>query len=132
MARPLHGVQTMLRRHGAIQTILVQVGGGELPARLGRPQGPGGVVVLAEERDQSVAPALRARGLATLEIALVLSDVERFDIELLATRLCAITDWIAEHSNLSHLPIGYHAAGTGVAAALVAAARRPLVVRAIT
>jgi dienelactone hydrolase len=55
----------------------------------------------------------------------------RFDIELLAGRLIAATDWLSEQPDTSHLPIGYFGASTGAAAALVAAADRPKAVRAI-
>lgn len=125
----------MLGRHDAIDEIHVQVGNHELRGRLGVPQGPVGLVIFAAasagETDRYVAEALRARGLATLVIPLEVSDDERYDIELLATRLVAVTDWIVEHSNVAHLPLGYFGTGTGAAAALVAAARRPEHVRAV-
>lgn len=121
----------MLGRHDAIEQIYVQVGGRELRGSLGVPQGPVGLVVLAGTRDPCIADALRARGLATLALELELAQCERYDIDLLAARLIAVTDWLAEHSKLSHLPIAYFGSGTGSAAVLVAAARRPDVVRAI-
>jgi pimeloyl-ACP methyl ester carboxylesterase len=55
----------------------------------------------------------------------------RFDIGFLATRLVAVTDWIGTQAIVAHLPIGYFGASTGAAAALVAAASRPAVVRAV-
>ncbi len=121
----------MLGRHDAIDEIIVQVGKEQLRGSLGVPHGPVGLVVFAGSVDHAVAEALRTRGLATLVVPIELRDGERYDIELLATRLVAVTDWIVEHSKLSHLPVGYFAAGTGAAAALVAAARRPEHVRAI-
>jgi pimeloyl-ACP methyl ester carboxylesterase len=49
----------------------------------------------------------------------------RFDIDLLARRLIAVTDWAADDASTKDLPIGYFGASTGAAAALVAAAQRP-------
>ncbi len=91
-------------------------------------------------RNRHVAAALNARGLATLLFDLLTDEEERidaidarfrFDIELLATRLVAATDWLAVHAPLRGLSLGYFGASTGAAAALVAAARRPNLVDAI-
>ncbi len=121
----------MLGRHDAIEEIEVQVGDHRLRGSLGVPQGPVGLVLMAGTHDPAVAEALRARGLATLAIGLELHPDEHYDIELIATRLVATTDWLVDHSHLGHLPIGYFAADTAAAAALVSAARRPELVRAI-
>jgi predicted phosphoribosyltransferase len=121
----------MLRRHDAFEEVSVQVGGNELRGSLGVPQGPVGLVIFAGTREQYVAEALRARGLATLVVGLELDDSERYDIDLLASRLIGVTDWMLEYSNMSHLPLGYFGAGTGAAAVLAAAAQRPDSVRAI-
>jgi dienelactone hydrolase len=48
----------------------------------------------------------------------------RFDIGLLAERLVAVTDWLAQYPDTRHFRIGYFGASTGAAAALVAAAER--------
>jgi pimeloyl-ACP methyl ester carboxylesterase len=107
-----------------------------------------GVVVFAHgsgssrfsSRNRFVASVLEQAGLATLLMDLLTRDEEvvdqltahlRFDIELLAERLVAATDWLAAEEDAKHLPIGYFGASTGAAAALVAAAERPEVVRAI-
>ena len=125
----------MLGRHDAIDEVHVQVGGRTVSGTLGVPLSPAGLVVIAGARDllrsDHVAEAFRARGLATLTVELELDAGERYDIDVLAERLLAITSWMVEHSTVAHLPIGYFAAGTSAAAALVAAARRPDVVRAI-
>jgi putative phosphoribosyl transferase len=55
----------------------------------------------------------------------------RFDIDLLAQRLLKATDWLREQEATRELPIGYFGASTGAGAALVAAADRPEVVRAV-
>lgn len=85
-------------------------------------------------RNTAVAVALEDRGLATLLIDLLTIEEERidertrqlrFDIEMLAGRLEAATDWLLRHPTTRHLRVGYFGASTGAGAALVAAARRP-------
>ncbi len=55
----------------------------------------------------------------------------RFNIELLASRLVATTDWITQQPQTQSLPIGYFGASTGGGAALQAAAVRQELVKAI-
>jgi dienelactone hydrolase len=83
---------------------------------------------------------LNKAGLATLLIDLLTPDEEaidartahlRFDIDLLAERLVATTDWLTQYPDTQSLPIGYFGASTGAAAALVAAAERPDAVGAV-
>jgi pimeloyl-ACP methyl ester carboxylesterase len=78
--------------------------------------------------------------MATLLIDLLTEDEEiidqrtaelRFDIRLLAERLGGVTDWLAGDPSTAGLSIGYFGASTGAAAALIAAAERPQLVRAI-
>jgi putative phosphoribosyl transferase len=115
----------MLGRHDAIDQVHVHVGDDELRATLGVPQGPVGLAILAGPIDDATAQALRTHGLATLTVELELCEDERYDIELLATRLVAVTDWVLAHSNVAHLPLGYFATGVSAAAALVSASRKP-------
>jgi putative phosphoribosyl transferase len=91
-------------------------------------------------RNKYVAEILNQSQLATLLIDLLTLDEERvdtrtgehrFNIELLAERLVAATDWTGAHQKLSNLRRGYFGASTGAAAALVAAAQRPDVIDAI-
>lgn len=91
-------------------------------------------------RNRYVAQALREAGLATLLLDLLTPGEEvvdrqtrhlRFDIELLARRLAGATDWLLTEPASAGLAIGYFGASTGAAAALVAAAQRPDVVRAV-
>jgi putative phosphoribosyl transferase len=126
----------MLGRHDAVEEVWVEVAEREVGGKLAVPQSPVGIVIFVNAarhgaRDQTVAEALRARGLATFECDLFEDVDDRFDIEAAATRLLAVTDWIAEHSSVSHLPIGYLGAASGAAAALVAASRRPELIRAV-
>jgi dienelactone hydrolase len=87
-----------------------------------------------------VARLLNEAKLATLLIDLLTSDEEasdmrtahlRFDIELLAERLVAATDWLTQYQDTRHLRIGYFGASTGAGAALVSAAERPQAVGAV-
>jgi pimeloyl-ACP methyl ester carboxylesterase len=91
-------------------------------------------------RNRHVARALEERGLATLLLDLLTAEEEqedamdahrRFDIALLSRRLAAATDWVTQQELLRRLPIGYFGASTGAAAALIAAAERPEIVRAV-
>ena len=87
----------------------------------------------ASPRNQHVAAILRETGLETLLPDLVSDDEgdQRFNIELLATRLVAIIDEIAADPATARLRIGLFGASTGAAAALIAAVRRPDNVRAV-
>ncbi len=91
-------------------------------------------------RNQYVAKVLQDAALATFLFDLLTRREEqidmttrhlRFDIELLAGRLVIATDWALGQPDTGSLPIGYFGASTGAAAALVAAARRPQVVKAV-
>jgi dienelactone hydrolase len=91
-------------------------------------------------RNRYVADLLNESGLATLLMDLLTEDEQqvdlqtahlRFDIPLLAKRLVAITQWLAEHPEIASLKIGHFGASTGAAAALVAAAQLPQMVRAV-
>ncbi len=91
-------------------------------------------------RNRFVAEELNKKGIATLLFDLLTPEEEvvddqtahlRFDIPLLAQRLVDTTDWILRNPDLSSLKIGYFGASTGGGAALVAAAERPKVVKAV-
>lgn len=116
--------------------------GASIVGDLAVPRDALGVVVFAHGsgssrqsvRNTAVAVALEDRGLATLLIDLLTIEEERidertrqlrFDIEMLAGRLEAATDWLLRHPTTRHLRVGYFGASTGAGAALVAAARRP-------
>jgi putative phosphoribosyl transferase len=119
--------------------------GKRLGGTLRVPEGAAGVVVFAHgsgssrfsPRNRSVAKVLNEAAIATLLMDLLTEQEEeaerstrhlRFDIDLLAERLEAAIDWVrAEHA----LPVGTFGASTGAAAALIAAADRPDVVRAV-
>jgi putative phosphoribosyl transferase len=91
-------------------------------------------------RNKYVAQALNDAGIVTLLIDLLTADEEavdletahlRFNIDLLAERLSATTNWLRTQAATEKLHLGYFGASTGAAAALVAAARNPQAVGAI-
>ena len=129
---------------------LVQVtaNGVTLEGNLGIPPNVRGMVLFAHgsgssrhsPRNNYVADQLNEGGLATLLIDLLTGEEDeidrrtrelRFDIPLLAGRLVGATDWLLAQDETRHLPLGYFGASTGAAAALIAAARRPDVARAV-
>jgi dienelactone hydrolase len=129
---------------------LVRIAAGRvlLEGNLSLPKGARGIVLFAHgsgssrfsPRNRYVARLLNQGKLATLLVDLLSPEEEavdqrtaqlRFNIGLLAERLVAVTDWFVEQPNTRPLPIGYFGASTGAAAALVAAAERPKIVRAV-
>jgi dienelactone hydrolase len=112
------------------------------------PHGAIGIVLFAHgsgssrysPRNRYVAEVLQQAGLATLLLDLLTTEEEeidlrtrhlRFDIGLLASRLVGATDWLLQNPDTQQLKIGYFGASTGAGAALVAAAKRGEVVKAI-
>jgi putative phosphoribosyl transferase len=141
MARSMEG-------EGEERLVHVAAGAVTLEGNLSLPDGAGGIVLFAHgsgssrysPRNRYVARLLNEAKLATLLVDLLTSDEEaidlrtarmRFDIGLLAERLVAATDWLTQYRDTRHLRIGYFGASTGAGAALVAAAERPDVVRAV-
>ena len=92
-------------------------------------------------RNRYVAKVLQDAGLDTLLFDLLTEEEEvideqtrhlRFDIELLTTRLVAVTDWLVQNPTASNnLNIAYFGASTGAAAALAAAAKRAEFIKAV-
>jgi putative phosphoribosyl transferase len=115
------------------------------------PKNPNGLVLFAHgsgssrhsPRNKFVAQMLQDADIATLLIDLLTEEEEeidlqtrhlRFDIGLLAQRLIGVTDWLKQgrqNFQTKDLSIGYFGASTGAAAALVAAAQRQKIVKAI-
>ncbi|HEY9869307.1 MAG TPA: dienelactone hydrolase family protein [Candidatus Obscuribacterales bacterium] len=121
--------------------VMIPVGSVELAGDLSIPAAARGIVLFAHgsgssrhsPRNRFVAGRLQDAGLGTLLMDLLTAGEEeidmqtrhlRFDIELLAERLVAATDWLKENSDTNRLSIGYFGASTGAAAALVAASAR--------
>jgi dienelactone hydrolase len=91
-------------------------------------------------RNIQVARGLQDAGLATLLFDLLTQEEGaedaftghlRFDIELLARRLLAVTDLMSEGFAGQSWRLGYFGASTGAAAALIAASHRPDTVHAV-
>jgi dienelactone hydrolase len=128
--------------------VLILADGVTLQGDITLPEGAHGLVIFAHgsgssrmsPRNRQVARDLNSAGLATLLLDLLtlqeeqvdrLTASHRFDIGLLARRLTGAIDWSTKKPYLDRLPIGLFGASTGAAAALVAAAERPGVVRAV-
>jgi putative phosphoribosyl transferase len=87
-------------------------------------------------RNQSLAQVLHDAGLATLRFDLLEEEEAQdrrksYDVEHLADRVQVAARWVGRLSELHGLPLGYFGAGTGAAAVLIAAARRPEMVGAV-
>lgn len=106
-----------------------------LAGHLSVPVSVKGVVIFAHgsgssrssPRNLFVAQELNKVGLATLLFDLLTKEEELdrdnvFNIELLADRLLAATEWLRQREPLKDAPMGYFGASTGAAAALMGAA----------
>ncbi len=130
------------------QAVRIATDGVSLEGDLGIPAGAQGIVLFAHgsgssrfsTRNRHVADRLRASGLATLLMDLLTAQEEsvemytqhlRFNINLLATRLSGVVEWVRTNADTRELRIGIFGASTGAAAALVAAAERPDDVHAV-
>ena len=130
------------------ESVRIPAGDVVLEADIVVPELARGVVVFAHgsgsgrhsPRNRYVAGELQEAGLATVLADLLTGEEEqvdartaelRFDIGLLAARVAALTDWAEQHEPTSQLPAGLFGASTGAGAALVAAAGRPDVVKAV-
>ncbi len=112
------------------------------------PGEPEGIVVFAHgsgssrfsSRNRYVATTLNDARLGTLLFDLLTEEEGiiddrtrqyRFDIPLLAERLGHVCEWVSRYEFTRGLGIGLFGASTGAAAALIAAAKRPDLVRAV-
>ena len=136
---------TMRTREEAVR---IPLGTGALQGDLSIPVDAAGLVIFAHgsgsgrfsTRNRAVAGTLQRGGLATLLLDLLTLEEERidsttsalrFDIPLLSDRVARAVQWARAHESARGLAIGLFGASTGAAAALVAAARTPGVVRAV-
>ncbi len=119
----------------ADEEVVIPAGDVTIEGHLHVPARARGVVVFAHgsgssrhsPRNRYVAEVLQHAGLGTLLIDLLTVEEERdrsnvFDIELLADRLRAATDWLATRPDTRECRYGYFGASTGAGAALWAAA----------
>lgn len=130
------------------ENVSFQVGTGTIEGSLVIPEGARGVVLFAHgsgssrmsPRNRFVARELNDVGLATLLIDLLTLEEEaidqrtaelRFNIGLLASRLEGAIEWLAQYKPTQGLAIGLFGASTGAGAALVAAAHKADLVKAV-
>ncbi len=130
------------------ESVRIHAAGVALDADIAVPDPVRGVVIFAHgsgsgrhsPRNRFVAEQLNRAGLATVLVDLLTEEEEqvdaltadlRFDIGLLAGRLATLIDWTRADERTSGLAIGVFGASTGAAAALVAAAIRPTLARAV-
>lgn len=136
-------VRHALQGHDGVD-VIVPSGESRLPAHLTVPYGSMSLVVFAHgsgssrmsPRNREVARLLNRAGIATLLMDLLTPDeaADRrnvFDVELLADRLVDAVTWCQLDPRVQQHTIALFGASTGAAAALIAAARRPRVVRAV-
>jgi putative phosphoribosyl transferase len=129
-------------------SVLVPAAEVVLQGDLSMPSKPKGVVLFAHgsgssrhsPRNRYVAEVLNEHSLGTLLVDLLTAEEERddeidahlrFNTDLLTERLVAITDWLASQLPVRGHKIGLFGASTGAAAALMTAAERPDVVKAV-
>jgi putative phosphoribosyl transferase len=128
--------------------VRIPIGPIYLDGNLDIPNGARGIVVFVHgsgssrfsPRNQYVARELQKNGLGILLFDLLTAEEERidmvtahlrFDIDLLASRLVDVTNWILNNPDTKNLNIGYFGASTGAAAALIAAKEHSDVVKAV-
>jgi putative phosphoribosyl transferase len=137
-----------MRPQALVESIVIPVAGAKIEADLHVPQNATGLVMFAHgsgssrlsARNRAVAVHLEGQSLATLLLDLLTRDEDvvdaytreyRFDIDRLGSRVVLATDWVQARDDLRRLPMGYFGASTGAAAALIAAAERPAIARAV-
>ncbi|HEX7474458.1 MAG TPA: dienelactone hydrolase family protein [Dehalococcoidales bacterium] len=128
--------------------VLMKLSGVSLEGSLCVPPGAKGIVIFAHgsgssrlsPRNRYVAGVLQKKGIGTLLFDLLTAQEEaiddrtaelRFNIDFLAKRLTAATQWLAKNQQAEGLKLGYFGASTGAAAALVSAAALPKLVQAV-
>ena len=137
-----------MRSHAVHEAVTVAAGAVSVDGDLRVPDRATGLVIFAHgsgssrfsRRNRAVAGVLEDGGFATLLLDLLTPQEEavdertrqyRFDIDLLGRRVVHATDWVQSRSDLQHLPLAFFGASTGAAAALIAAAARPEIARAV-
>ena len=137
-----------MRSQAIHEPVKIEADDAILDADLRVPDPVNGIVIFAHGsgssrfsgRNRAVAGILEDAGFATLLLDLLTRQEEsvdqytrehRFNIELLGRRVVAATDWAQQREDLHSLPVAYFGASTGAAAALIAAAARPDITRAV-
>lgn len=132
----------------AVSEVVVRAGSARLDGILTVPHGAAAIVLFAHgsgssrqsPRNRFVAEELNRVGLATLLFDLLTPEEEirdlqtrklRFDISLLTERLVGAIDWVGSNDAVPDMKIGLFGSSTGAAAALMAAALRPSIVKTV-
>ncbi|CAM2910822.1 dienelactone hydrolase family protein [Flavobacterium frigoris] len=108
------------------------------------PEGATGIVVFSHgsgssrfsTRNRMVAELIQKQKIGTLLFDLLTVEEDsvyenRFNIDLLVSRLIETTEWLMKYKEVKGLPIGYFGASTGAASALRAAAYFGDVIKAV-
>jgi|ERR1043166_4406712 dienelactone hydrolase len=128
--------------------VRLDIAGVSLNADISLPADAAGIVIFAHgsgssrrsSRNRIVAEVFQHAGLGTLLLDLLTEQEERldvataelrFDIPLLADRVAGAIDWTRVQEPTASMRIGLFGASTGAAAALIAAANRSSIVRAV-
>lgn len=128
--------------------VVIKAGKATINGFLDIPKKASGIVIFAHgsgssrfsPRNNFVARTLRQGGLGTLLMDLLTRQEEmvdevtrelRFDIDFLASRLNDVTDWLQANPETKNYPMGYFGSSTGAAAALVGAAKKGKVIKAV-
>ena len=137
-----------MRQVALHEPVRIHMGPVALSADLHVPERAAGLVIFAHGsgssrfsvRNRSVALAFESARFATLLLDLLTSEEEtidqrtrqyRFDINRLGRRVTGACDWAQSRDEVRHLPLALLGASTGAAAALIAAAERPQLTRAV-
>jgi putative phosphoribosyl transferase len=135
----------MSKRHSSREHVRIPSGSVRLEGELVIPDGAAGIVLFAHgsgssrlsPRNQFVAETLQKAGIGTLLFDLLTEDeaADRenvFDIDFLARRLVDATKWLRARPRAGAYALGYFGASTGAAAALIAAARDPVIAAVVS
>ncbi|MBI3593376.1 MAG: alpha/beta hydrolase [Nitrospirae bacterium] len=126
------------------EKVTINIADISLEGSLWLPQETKGVVLFSHgsgssrfsPRNNFVAKLLRQSGIGTLLFDLLTEEEDiayrnRFNISLLTERLIGATYWVTKRQRPKPFSIGYFGASTGAAAALEAAAKLPVEIRAV-
>jgi putative phosphoribosyl transferase len=130
------------------EAVRIELGPVTVDGDLHIPAGAAGLVIFAHgsgssrfsRRNRAVAKVLEHAGFGTLLLDLLTQSEEaedertaehRFNIPLLGQRVVGAVDWAQARSDLARTPLAFFGASTGAAAALIAAAERPEMARAV-
>ncbi|MRX63532.1 dienelactone hydrolase family protein [Maribacter luteus] len=125
----------MLNKIKTNKSVTIELKDTNLKGNLTIPENAIGLVIFSHgsgssrlsPRNNFVSVLLQQKGLATLLFDLLTEEEDRdyenrFNIELLTTRLVQVTLWVGQQKETRNLPTGYFGASTGAASALRAAA----------